>query len=82
MTDVLRLSSTRIQIAGKFDTQKRYLRAGATGATFPICKGATFVTNGTDWRYSCGAGQYSMTFTRPGNGILLTNNPAFVLVKI
>lgn len=88
MSTLLQIEPTRIRLAdGKFDTQKRYIRAGSGTGNFPMCKGITFypgnrdTNNYSSWRYSCAV--YAMAFTALGSGpgpISLT--PSYTMVKV
>lgn len=46
MTETLYMSGTAFRAAsGKFDSSKRYLRAGNTLSNFPLCSGKTLDVN-------------------------------------
>lgn len=59
MATTVLITPTRVIFGGgKFDSQRRYLRAGNASAQLPITQGVTFQisrdagTQGTNWRYS------------------------------
>lgn len=91
MSTLLSITSSRIQLAdGKFDSQKRYLRAGTSGAYFAICQGRTFVATTTtnqsnnnnngeaSWRYSCGT--FSMDYVELHQSGAISYDPGYTLV--
>ncbi len=88
MSTLLSITTSRIQLAGgKFDSQKRYLREGASGSSFPILKGVTFYVGGASvggfsgWRWS--AAVTSRNYTSTGTGATtVTGDPTYTTVKI
>lgn len=88
MTRQVEISTTRIMFgAGKLDTDKRYIRAAASGADFNIPRGETFyvVAEGGGpnahlmaWRYSDGINVRSYT----SGSTNASGDPAYTLVKI
>lgn len=85
MTRMVDISSTRIMFgAGKLDTDKRYIRAATSGATFPIPRGRTiFITAGSaahyaSWRYSDGVNSKTDT----SSNATATGDPSYTLVRL
>lgn len=83
MTRMVDISSTRIMFgAGKLDTDKRYIRAATSGATFPIPRGRTIfiVADGHyyAWRYSDGVNSVADTSSGP----TASGDPVYTLVKL
>ncbi len=88
MSALLSITTSRIQLAdGKFDSQKRYLRAGSSASSFPILKGLTFYVGGLSvggfpgWRWSCAIASKNYTSTGTG-ATVVTGDPTYTTVKI
>lgn len=79
MATIVSMSATRV-IFGEFDSTKRYLRSGVSGADIPITKGVTFhlavgTGQATHWRYNVNG--YVMDF-----GGSISSSASYTLVKI
>lgn len=83
--DDLLLSPSRCVMGkGKFDTDRRYFRAAASGALFPMVKSRTWVANGMPGNshhmlYRWSVGTMSETYDA---GYSVTGDPDYTLVKI
>lgn len=88
MSTLLSITTSRIQLAdGKFDSLKRYLRAGSSASSFPILKGKTFYVGGIStggypgWRWS--SANASRNYTATGSGAsVVSGDPTYTTVKI